>query len=96
MEKTPSGLVQRAFVAGNEVDKKTMDITLGSGRQGQTYLFWQDSTLFQLPVSYHAPSDGWSNSPGYPRTRYFLTGAFLHDVWNVIAHISKLEKQFWQ
>lgn len=66
LEKTPSGLVQRAFVAGKEVDKKTMDITLGSGRQGQTYLFWQDNTLFQLPVSYHAPSDGWSNSPGYP------------------------------
>ena len=66
MEKTPSGLVQCAFVAGKEVDKKTMDITLGSGRQGQTYLFWQDDALFQLPVSYHAPSDDWSNSPGYP------------------------------
>ena len=43
-----------------------MDITLGSGRQGQTYLFWQENVLFQLPVSYHAPSDSWSNSPGYP------------------------------
>jgi Cytochrome c554 and c-prime len=66
MEKTPSGLFQRAFVADVEVDKKPMDITLGSGRQGQTYLFWLDSSLFQLPVSYHAPSGSWSNSPGYP------------------------------
>ena len=66
MDKTPSGLFQRAFVDGKEVDKKPIDITVGSGRQGQTYLFWQDNALFQLPVSYHAPSDTWSNSPGYP------------------------------
>ena len=66
MEKTPSGLFQRALVAGVEIDKKPMDVTLGSGRQGQTYLFWQDNSLFQLPVSYHAPSGTWSNSPGYP------------------------------
>lgn len=66
MEKTPSGPIQRAFVAGKEVGKKPIDITLGSGRQGQTYLFWEGDILFQLPVSYHAPSDTWSNSPGYP------------------------------
>jgi hypothetical protein len=66
MEETPSRLFQRAFIDGKEVDKKPIDITLGSGRQGQTYLFWKDSVLFQLPVSYHAPSDTWSNSPGYP------------------------------
>ncbi len=66
MEKTPDGLFQRAFVAGKEVDRKPIDIVIGSGRQGQTYLFWQENTLFQLPVSYHASSDSWSNSPGYP------------------------------
>ena len=54
------------FVAGSEVDRKPIDIALGSGRQGQTYLFWQDNVLFQLPVSYHSPSHSWSNSPGYP------------------------------
>lgn len=66
MEKTASGLFQRALVDGTEVDRKPIDITIGSGRQGQTYLFWKDNALFQLPVSYHAPSDTWSNSPGYP------------------------------
>lgn len=66
MEKTPSGIFQRALVNDVEVDKKPIDIVLGSGRQGQTYLFWKDDVLFQLPASYHAPSDTWSNSPGYP------------------------------
>lgn len=66
MEKTQAGLSQRAMVDGVEVDRKPIDISLGSGRQGQTYLFWEDNVLFQLPVSYHTPSDTWSNSPGYP------------------------------
>ena len=66
MERTEDGLFQRAFVGGKEVDSKRMDITLGSGRQGQTYLYWKDDVLFQLPVSFHAPSKTWSNSPGYP------------------------------
>ena len=66
MEKTPSGLFQRGLVDGVEVDKKPFDITLGSGRQGQTYLYWQDNSLFQLPVSYYSPLNTWSNSPGYP------------------------------
>src|ERR1700754_1283773 len=37
---------------------------IGSGEKGQTYLFWDDSQLFQLPVSYWKDL-GWVNSPGY-------------------------------
>jgi hypothetical protein len=42
-----------------------MDIVIGSGRKGQTYLYWNDEMLFQLPVSYFTPLDCWCNSPGY-------------------------------
>jgi len=37
---------------------------IGSGGKGQTYLFWKDDRLFQLPVSYWTEL-GWVNSPGY-------------------------------
>lgn len=37
---------------------------IGSGEKGQTYLYWSDDQLFQLPVSYWT-SLGWVNSPGY-------------------------------
>jgi hypothetical protein len=37
---------------------------IGSGEKGQTYLYWNDDQLFQLPVSYWAKL-GWVNSPGY-------------------------------
>lgn len=66
MEKNRSGLFQVGVVDGQEVEKRRMDITIGSGRKGQTYLYWDSSALFQLPVSYYAPLSVWCNSPGYP------------------------------
>lgn len=41
-------------------------LVVGSGRKGQTYLFWKGNTLFELPVSYWTELDSWINSPGYP------------------------------
>jgi hypothetical protein len=37
---------------------------IGSGSKGQTYLYWDDDQLFELPVSYWR-NLGWVNSPGY-------------------------------
>ena len=66
MEEKPAGLFQVGFVDNVEAEKKPMDITIGSGRKGQTYLYWDSGALFQLPVSYYSPLDIWCNSPGYP------------------------------
>jgi len=42
------------------------DLVIGSGRKGQTYLYWnKDDQLFQLPVSYWTEVASWVNSPGY-------------------------------
>ena len=48
------------------------DLVVGSGRKGQTYLYWGRSAeggeadrLFQLPVSYWTEIASWVNSPGY-------------------------------
>jgi Cytochrome c554 and c-prime len=43
-----------------------IDLVVGSGRKGQTYLFWKGDRLFELPVSYWTELDSWINSPGYP------------------------------
>jgi hypothetical protein len=37
---------------------------IGSGDKGQTYLYWSEDQLFQLPVSYWTRL-GWVNSPNY-------------------------------
>lgn len=41
------------------------DIVVGSGRHGQTYLYWKGDDLFELPVSYWGYTHAWINSPGY-------------------------------
>ncbi|ASV29690.1 multiheme c-type cytochrome [Maribacter cobaltidurans] len=50
-------------------DKSTfdwgMDITIGSGLKGQSYLTDQSDGLFQLQASYFVPTDEWINSPNY-------------------------------
>jgi len=43
-----------------------IDMVVGSGRRGQTYLFWRSGLLFELPVSYLTGLKQWINSPGYP------------------------------
>jgi hypothetical protein len=66
MKKEGKRLVQVATVSGMEIQKAAFDIVIGSGRKGQTYLFWQGNNLFQLPISYYTETDTWCNSPGYP------------------------------
>jgi hypothetical protein len=66
MERTADGLFQSGFVDGMKLNSRPMDIAIGSGRKGQTYLYWRDHELFQLPASYYPPLGEWCNSPGYP------------------------------
>jgi hypothetical protein len=42
-----------------------IDLVIGSGRKGQTFLYWRGDELFELPVSYWTSLDRWVNSPGY-------------------------------
>src|SRR5881394_1707200 len=43
-----------------------IDLVVGSGRRGQSYLYWRNGLLFELPVSYLTGIEEWINSPGYP------------------------------
>lgn len=42
-----------------------IDFVVGSGRKGQTYLYWKEDRLFELPVSYWTELNSWVDSPGY-------------------------------
>lgn len=42
-----------------------LDLVIGSGRKGQSYLYWYHGLLFELPVSYLTTANQWINSPGY-------------------------------
>jgi Cytochrome c554 and c-prime len=68
MDSKADGFYQSSFLGnppGTRSRTERFDVVIGSGRVGQTYLFWKDDYLFQLPVSYWVDLDSWINSPGY-------------------------------
>ena len=73
MEARPDGFYQTAQAdRGDQHLTRTerIDLVLGNGTRGQTYLFWkqqlsQPDRLFELPVSYWSDGSQWINSPGY-------------------------------
>lgn len=66
MEKRDSGFYQVGYYDGIERITKRMDIVVGSGFKGQTYITRSQNRLFQLPVSYFTAANKWANSPQYP------------------------------
>src|SRR5207237_8638407 len=52
---------------GKEVERARMDSTTG-GVKGETYLYWKENELFQLPVSFDNNKNHWIVSPGYDTT----------------------------
>ena len=68
MDARSDGFYQLAIIKNavlhNERSER-MDIVIGSGIRGQTYLFWSGSLLYELPVSYWTEGKQWINSPGY-------------------------------
>lgn len=69
MSKNGDSLFQTGYVDDEQVLKEPMDIVIGSGRKGQTYLYWYQNKLFELPVSFYTPLNSWCSSPGYPETQ---------------------------
>jgi len=53
------------------------DLVIGSGRRGQSYLYWRDGLLYQLPVSWFAASNDWVNSPGFEDGKVYFDRLIL-------------------
>jgi hypothetical protein len=67
LEADSSGYYQTA-VAGSGKDSVTqrerVGLVVGSGRKGQTFLYWRGDQLFQLPLSFWNSVGAWIMSPG--------------------------------
>lgn len=69
MDARPSGFYQTAVMASGEDSAsigERFGVVIGSGRKGQSYLYWHLDRLYQLPVSYWTSLDRWVMSPGFP------------------------------
>lgn len=68
MEKRGDGLYQVWYSKGRKKTEQRFDVTFG-GVKAETYLYWKDSAVYQLPMSYFLNLHSWTNSPGYDTTR---------------------------
>ncbi len=65
MEKRNDSLLQVEYIMGQQKEDGKIDIVVGSGKKGQSFLSWKHSSLVQLPVTYFTPESTWTSSPGF-------------------------------
>lgn len=68
LEQRGEELFQKLFVErGGQryVHAERLDLVVGSGKLGQTFLYWHADALYELPITYFTTPDRWTNSPGY-------------------------------
>src|SRR5450432_42125 len=64
MEKLDSGLYQTYYLKNKIKERYRFDIVFGNVK-GESYLYWKENKLYQLPISYFKKENQWSTSPGY-------------------------------
>lgn len=65
VEKNNDSFYQVEYAGGSARAFAPMNITVGSGKRGQTFLYWYHDQLFQLPLTWFTALHQWTNSPGY-------------------------------
>jgi hypothetical protein len=66
MEKRDTGIYQVVFFKGEEKKVLPFHMVIGSGSKGQSYMYWLNKRLFQLPITFFTVAKQWVNSPGFP------------------------------
>lgn len=93
MSATDSGYYQTGYRGDNKVGEQQMDIAIGSGTKGQTYLSWTGNKLVQLPVSYYTNDGRWASSPGNPADRFVINRPITAQCMNChTTHIDVFHK----
>jgi len=75
-EKAPA-FFQVAITDDKPVRSEKMDIAIGSAEKAQTYAYWKDGQLFQLPLTYFTSLRSFTNSPGYPMQKPYFDRMIL-------------------
>lgn len=65
MENRKNELFQVYYKNGKEVKAYRFDIVMGA-KNAQTFLFWDNDNIGELPLSYYKYVNDWGTSPSYP------------------------------
>ena len=65
VEKRDDRMFQVAYFNNREIEAHQFDIAFGSGEKAKTFAYWEQNSLFQLPLTYYSSINKWTNSPGF-------------------------------
>ena len=77
LEEKESAFFQSHIVNGKMIRSEKLDVAFGSSEKAQTYAYWKNDQLFQLPLTYFAERQSWTNSPGYPPKKPYFDRVIL-------------------
>ena len=80
---------QVAYYNNKELEAHRFDIAFGSGEKAMTYAYWEQNTLFQLPLTYYKSINKWTNSPGFPEDRIHYKRAIVSRCFQCHSSFSK-------
>ena len=64
----------QSYLVNNQMlSSEKMDVAFGSGEKAQTFAYWKDSQLYQLPLTYFSSLHTWTNSPNFPISKPYFT-----------------------
>ena len=66
IENKENALFQSYFTGNQETASERFDIAFGSAEKAQTYGYWKEDKLYQLPLTFFTSLNVWANSPGFP------------------------------
>jgi len=66
-EKKQDSFYQTAYSYGEPKLSRPFNMVVGSGKRGQTSIYWFQNYLFQLPLTWFSETNEWTISPGYSR-----------------------------
>jgi hypothetical protein len=73
LSKQDSDFYQTSYKNNEQGRTQKIDLAIGSAVKAQTYLYWKESQLYQMPVTYLTNEKVWTNSPGFPIYQPFFT-----------------------
>jgi hypothetical protein len=71
-----------------------IDVAFGSGEKAQTYAYWKDNALLELPLSYFVSIHGWANSPGFTASHANFNRVIQSRCFE--CHASYISKEYTQ
>lgn len=94
VEERGEDVFQTLYSNTEKLGSERLDITFGSGSNAQTFGYWKDDQVFQLPLTYLADSATWTNSPGFSVDQPYYTRVIpsrCFECHSSFAHAGKVQ-----